>query len=37
MSRGDKPVKNDAGEMSMSEDSKQKAWLEHYQKLLNVE
>ena len=34
---GDKPVKNDAGEMSMSEDSKQKAWLEHYQKLLNFE
>ena len=24
---GDKPVKNDAGEMS--KDSKQKAWLEH--------
>ena len=23
--------------MSMSEDSKQKAWLEHYQRLLNVE
>ena len=34
---GDKPVKNDAGEMSMSEDSKQKVWLEHYQRLLNVE
>ena len=34
---GDKPVKNDAGEMSMSKDSKQKAWLEHYQRLLNVE
>ena len=34
---GDKPVKNDAGEMSMSEDSKQKAWLEHYHRLLNVE
>ena len=34
---GDKPVKNDAGEMSMSEDSKQKAWLEHYQRLLNFE
>ena len=34
---GDKPVKNDVGEMSMSEDSKQKAWLEHYQRLLNVE
>ena len=33
---GDKPVKNDAVEMSMSEDSKQ-AWLEHYQRLLNVE
>ena len=33
---GDKPVKNDAGEMSMSEDSKQKAWLA-YQRLLNVE
>ena len=30
---GDKPVKNDAGEMSMSE----KAWLEHYQRLLNTE
>ena len=28
---GDKPVNNDAGEMSMSEDSKRKAWLEHYQ------
>ena len=34
---GGKPVKNDAGKMSMSEDSKQKAWLEHYQRLLNVE
>ena len=34
---GNKPVKNDAGEMSMSDDSKQKAWLEHYQRLLNVE
>ena len=34
---GNKPVKNDAGEISMSEDSKQKAWLEHYQRLLNVE
>ena len=30
-------MKNDAGEMSMSEDTKQKAWLEHYQSLLNVE
>ena len=23
-------MKNDAGEMSMSEESKRKAWLEHY-------
>ena len=30
-------MKNDAGEMSMSKDSKQKAWLEHYRRLLNVE
>ena len=34
---GAKPVKNDAGKMSMSEDSKWKAWLEHYQRLLNAE
>ena len=32
---GDKPVKNDAREMSMNDDSKRKAWLEHYQRLLN--
>ena len=30
-------MRNDAGEMSMSKDSKQKAWLEHYGLLLNVE
>ena len=30
-------MKNDAGEMAMSDDSKQKAWLEHYQRLLNAE
>ena len=30
-------MKNEAGEMSMSDDSKQKAWLEHYQRLLNAE
>ena len=30
-------MKNDAGEMSVSEDSKWKAWLEHYQRLLNAE
>ena len=34
---GDKLVKYDAGEMSMSDKSKQKAWLEHYERLLNVE
>ena len=34
---GDKPVKNDAGEMSISDDSKQKAWLEYYQRLLKAE
>ncbi len=34
---GDKPVKNDAGEMSISDEDKQKAWLEHYERLLNVE
>ena len=33
---GDKPVKNDAGEMSMSEEAKQNAWAEHYERLLNV-
>ena len=30
-------MKNDGGEKSMSKDSKQKAWLEHYRQLLNVE
>ena len=34
---GNKPVKNDAGEMSVSEDSKQTALLEYYQRLSNVE
>ena len=34
---GDKPVTNDVGEMSVSDDSKQKVWLEHYQRLLNAE
>ena len=34
---GDKPVKNDAGEMSMSEEAKQNAWAEHYERLLRVE
>ena len=34
---GDKLVKNGAGEILMSEDSKQKSWLQHFQRLLNVE
>ena len=34
---GDKPVKNDTGEMSMSEEAKQNAWAEHYERLLNNE
>ena len=34
---GDKPVKNDTGEMSMSKEAKQNAWAEHYERLLNVE
>ena len=34
---GDKPVKNDAGEMSMSEEAKKNAWAEHYERLLNIE
>ena len=28
---GDKPVRHDAGEMFLSEEAKQKAWLEHYE------
>ena len=34
---GDMPVKNEVGEMSMSEEAKQNAWAEHYERLLNVE
>ena len=29
-------MKNDSGEMSLGEDSKQKSWLEHYRRFLNV-
>ena len=34
---GDQPVKNDTGELSLNQDTKEKAWLEHYERLLNVE
>ena len=33
---GDKPVKNDAGHMSMSGEAKQNEWAEHYERLLNI-
>ena len=34
---GEKPVKNDAWEMSMCKEAKQNVWAEHYERLLNVE
>ena len=34
---GDKPVKNDAGQLSLDEEAKKEAWREHYERLLNVE
>jgi len=34
---GDKCVRNDAGELSLSDEDKMKAWVEHYARLLNVE
>ena len=34
---GDKCVKNDAGELSLSEEEKMKAWVEHYAGLFDVE
>ena len=34
---GEKPVKNDADQLSLDEESKKEAWKEHYERLLNVE
>ena len=34
---GEKPVKNDAGKLSLDEEAKKEAWREHYERLLNVE
>ena len=34
---GEKCVLNDAGELSLSDEEKMKAWTEHYPKLLNIE
>ena len=34
---GEKCVRNDTGELSLSDDDKMKAWVEHYSRLLKVE
>ena len=34
---GEKPVKNDAGQLSLDEEAKKEAWREHYERLLNIE
>ena len=34
---GEKPVKNDACQLSLDEEAKKEAWREHYERLLNVE
>ena len=34
---GEKPVKNDAGQLSLDEEAKKEAWREHYEHLLNLE
>jgi hypothetical protein len=34
---GERCIKNDAGEQSLSDEEKMKAWVEHYARLLHVE
>ena len=34
---GENCVRNDAGEVALSDDDKMKAWVEHYARLLNIE
>ena len=34
---GEKPIKNDAGQLSLDEEAKKEAWREHYERLLNVD
>jgi hypothetical protein len=34
---GERCIKNDAGELSLSDEEKMKAWVEHYARLLHVE
>ena len=33
---GEKPVKNDAGQLSLDEEAKRAAWKDHYERFLNV-
>ena len=33
---GEKCVRNEAGELSLSDDDKMKAWIEHYARLLSL-
>ena len=33
---GEKPVKNNEGQLSLDEEAKKAAWKEHYERLLNV-
>ena len=35
--KGEKPVKNDAGQLSLAEEAKKEAWRKHYEHLLNAE
>ena len=34
---GEKPVKDDSGALSLDQEAKEKAWKQHYERLLNVE
>ena len=34
---GEQCVRNDAGEPSLTEEAKMKAWVEHYSRLMNIE
>ena len=34
---GEKPVKNDTGQLSLNEEAKKEVWKEYYERLLNVE
>ena len=34
---GEKPAKNDAGQLSLDKEAQIEAWKEHYERLLNIE